>query len=134
MSTRTARAIQRNPDLKNKQTKKQNKTNKKVIVSKWLFSSLPLSFNLFFTFIVTFFLAWYNYNYNYGFPFFYSSQFLPHLPSYLDPFLFCLSSLAAYASKDGLVGHHCKERPIGLTNFRCPSTGERQDQKGGVRG
>jgi hypothetical protein len=41
-------------------------------------------------------------------------------------------SLAAYVSKDGLVGHHCKERPIGLANFICPSTGERQDQKGGV--
>jgi hypothetical protein len=29
-------------------------------------------------------------------------------------------------------GHHCKERPIGLANFICPSTGERQGQKGGV--
>ena len=45
-----------------------------------------------------------------------------------------LLSLAAYASKDGLVCHHCKERPIGLANFRCPSTGERQGQKGGVGG
>jgi hypothetical protein len=43
-------------------------------------------------------------------------------------------SLAAYVSKDGLVGHHCKERPIGLANFICPSTGERQCQKGGVGG
>jgi hypothetical protein len=43
-----------------------------------------------------------------------------------------LLSLAAYVSKDGLVGHHCKERPIGLANFICPSTGERQGQKGGV--
>jgi hypothetical protein len=42
-----------------------------------------------------------------------------------------LLSLAAYVSKDGLVGHHCKERPIGLANFICPSTGERQGQKGG---
>jgi hypothetical protein len=25
-----------------------------------------------------------------------------------------LLSLAAYVSKDGLVGHHCKERPIEL--------------------
>jgi hypothetical protein len=41
-----------------------------------------------------------------------------------------LFSLAAYVSKDGLVGHHCKERPIGLANFICPSTGERQGQKG----
>jgi hypothetical protein len=37
--------------------------------------------------------------------------------------------LAAYVSKDGLVGHHWKERPIGHTNFVCPSTGERQGQK-----
>ena len=45
-----------------------------------------------------------------------------------------LLSLAAYVSKDGLVGHHCKERPIGLANSICPSTGERQGQKGGVGG
>ena len=45
-----------------------------------------------------------------------------------------LLSLAAYVSKDGLVGHHCKERPIGLANFICPSTGEHQGQKGGVGG
>ena len=37
-----------------------------------------------------------------------------------------LLTLAAYASKDGLVGHHWKERPIGLANFICPSTGECQ--------
>ena len=44
-----------------------------------------------------------------------------------------LLTLAAYASKDGLVGHHWKERPIGLANFICPSTGESQGQKvGGV--
>jgi hypothetical protein len=30
-----------------------------------------------------------------------------------------LLSLAAYVSKDGLVGHHWKERPLGLTNFIC---------------
>jgi hypothetical protein len=36
-----------------------------------------------------------------------------------------LLSVAAYVSKDGLVGHHWKERPIGLANFICPSTGER---------
>jgi hypothetical protein len=35
-------------------------------------------------------------------------------------------------SKDGLVGHHWKERPIGLANFICPSTGECQGQKVGV--
>jgi hypothetical protein len=38
--------------------------------------------------------------------------------------------LSAYVSKDGLVVHHWKERPIGLANFICPSTGERQGQKG----
>jgi hypothetical protein len=37
-----------------------------------------------------------------------------------------LLTLAAYVSKDGLVGHHWKERPFGLENFICPSTGERQ--------
>jgi hypothetical protein len=35
-----------------------------------------------------------------------------------------LLTLAANVSKDGLVGHHWKERPIGLANFICPSTGE----------
>jgi hypothetical protein len=45
-----------------------------------------------------------------------------------------LLSLAAYVSKDGLVGHHWKERPIGLANFICTSTGEHQGQKGGVGG
>jgi hypothetical protein len=28
----------------------------------------------------------------------------------------------------------CKERPIGHANFICPSTGERQGQKGEVGG
>jgi hypothetical protein len=42
--------------------------------------------------------------------------------------------IIAYVSKDGLVGHHWKERPIGHTNFICPRTGERQGQKGGVGG
>jgi hypothetical protein len=40
-----------------------------------------------------------------------------------------LLTLAAYVSKDGLVGHHWKERPIGHANFICPSTGECQGQK-----
>jgi hypothetical protein len=40
-----------------------------------------------------------------------------------------LLTLAAYVSKDGLVGHHWKERPIVHTNFICPSTGECQGQK-----
>jgi hypothetical protein len=39
-----------------------------------------------------------------------------------------LLSLAAYVSKDSLVGHHWKERPIGLSNFICPSTAECQGQ------
>jgi hypothetical protein len=43
-----------------------------------------------------------------------------------------LLTLAAYVSIDGLVGPHWKERPIGHANFICPSTGERQGQKGGV--
>ena len=43
-----------------------------------------------------------------------------------------LLTLAAYVSKDDLVGHHWKERPIGLANFICPSTGERQGQKMGM--
>ena len=45
-----------------------------------------------------------------------------------------LLTLAAYVSKDGLVGHHWKERPIGLENFICPSTGEREGQKVGMGG
>jgi hypothetical protein len=36
-----------------------------------------------------------------------------------------LLTLATYVSKDG----HWKERPIGHTNFICPSTGECQGQK-----
>jgi hypothetical protein len=40
-----------------------------------------------------------------------------------------LLTIAAYVTEDGLVGHHWKERPIGLANFICPSTGECQGQK-----
>jgi hypothetical protein len=43
-------------------------------------------------------------------------------------------SLAAYVSEDALVGHQWKERPIGLANFICLSTGERQGQEVGVGG
>jgi hypothetical protein len=43
-------------------------------------------------------------------------------------------SLAAYVSEDGLVGHHLKERPIGLGNFICLSTGEQQGQEVGMGG
>ena len=45
-----------------------------------------------------------------------------------------LLTLAAYVSKDGLVSHHWKERPIGHANFICPSTGECQGQEAGVGG
>jgi hypothetical protein len=41
-------------------------------------------------------------------------------------------SLAAYVTEDGLVGHQWKERPIGLVNFICLSTGECQGQEVGV--
>jgi hypothetical protein len=43
-----------------------------------------------------------------------------------------LVSLAAYVSEDGLVGHHWKERPLGLANLICLSTGEYQGQELGV--
>jgi hypothetical protein len=41
-------------------------------------------------------------------------------------------SLAAYVAEDGLVGHHWEERPLGLANFICPSTWERNGQEKGV--
>jgi hypothetical protein len=40
-----------------------------------------------------------------------------------------LLTLAAYISKDGLVGHQWKERPIGLVNFICLSTGNARSKK-----
>jgi hypothetical protein len=40
-------------------------------------------------------------------------------------------SLAAYVSEDGLIGHYWKERPIGLANFRCFSTGEMPGPRSG---
>jgi hypothetical protein len=48
-------------------------------------------------------------------------------------------SLAAYVSEDGLVGHHWEERPLGLANFICLSTGNARAKKWewvgrGVRG
>ena len=46
-------------------------------------------------------------------------------------------SLAAYVAEDGLVGHHWKERPSGLANFICLSTGDTRAKKwegGGVDG
>jgi hypothetical protein len=41
-------------------------------------------------------------------------------------------TLAAYVSEDGLVGHHWEERPLGLANCICLSTGECQGQEVGV--
>jgi hypothetical protein len=43
-------------------------------------------------------------------------------------------SLAAYVSEVDLDGHQWKERPIGLANFICLSTGERQGQEVGMGG
>ena len=43
-----------------------------------------------------------------------------------------LMSLAAYLVEDGLVGHHWEERPLGIANFICPSTGKCQGQEAGV--
>ena len=43
-------------------------------------------------------------------------------------------SLAAYVAEDDLVGHHWEERTLGLTNFICLSTGERQGQEVEVGG
>jgi hypothetical protein len=45
-----------------------------------------------------------------------------------------LVSLAAYVAEDGLVGHHWEERPLGIADFICPSTGEHQGQEVGVGG
>jgi hypothetical protein len=45
-----------------------------------------------------------------------------------------LVSLAAYVAEDGLVGHHWEERPLGLANFICLSTGEYQGQEWVGRG
>jgi hypothetical protein len=50
----------------------------------------------------------------------------------VDPWIW--QSLHGPSFHLSLVGHHWKERPIGLANFICPSTGERQGQKGGVGG
>jgi hypothetical protein len=32
-------------------------------------------------------------------------------------------SLAAYVTEDGLVGHHCKERPLGIETLYIPVKG-----------
>jgi hypothetical protein len=41
-----------------------------------------------------------------------------------------LLTLAACVSKDGLFGHHWKERPIGHANFICPVQGNARAKKG----
>jgi hypothetical protein len=41
-------------------------------------------------------------------------------------------SLAIYVAEDGLVGRHWEERPLGLANFICLSTGEHQGQEVGI--
>ena len=43
-------------------------------------------------------------------------------------------SLVAYVAEDGLIGHHWEERPFGLANVICLSTGEHQGQEVGVGG
>ena len=40
-------------------------------------------------------------------------------------------SLAAYVEEDGLVGDHWEERPLGIANFICPSTGETPGPRSG---
>jgi hypothetical protein len=47
-------------------------------------------------------------------------------PGALDSSCICI--------KNGLVGYHWKERPIGHANFTCPGTGECQGQKMGMGG
>ena len=61
----------------------------------------------------------------------YSNTPLSLLDSSLPPELI---ALPAYIAEDGLVGHHWKERPLGIANFICPSTGECQGQEVGVGG
>jgi hypothetical protein len=52
-----------------------------------------------------------------------------HLPKNSINSLFLI---AAYVAEDGLVGHQWEERPLGIANFKCPSTGKLQDQEVGV--
>jgi hypothetical protein len=42
--------------------------------------------------------------------------------------------LVAYVGEDDLLGHQWEERPIGLANVICPSTGECQGQEVVVSG
>jgi hypothetical protein len=41
-----------------------------------------------------------------------------------------LWTLAAYVSKDGLVGHHWKERPLDLQTLYAPVQGNARAKKG----
>jgi hypothetical protein len=41
-------------------------------------------------------------------------------------------SVAAYVAEDSLLDHHWEERPLGIANFICTSTGECQGQEVGV--
>ena len=43
-------------------------------------------------------------------------------------------SLAAFLAENGLVGRHWEEKPLGLANFICRSTGVHQGQEAGVGG
>jgi hypothetical protein len=43
-------------------------------------------------------------------------------------------SLDAYVAEDGLVRNQHEERPLGLANLICPSTGECQGQEEGMGG
>ena len=38
-------------------------------------------------------------------------------------------SLATYVAEDSLAGHYWEERPLGLANFICPSTGNARARK-----
>ena len=41
-----------------------------------------------------------------------------------------LLTLAAYVSKDGLVGHHCKRGPLDLQTLYAPVQGNARAKKG----
>jgi hypothetical protein len=47
---------------------------------------------------------------------------------------FVKHSIFLYVAEDGLVGHHWEERPLGLANVICLSTGEHQGQEVEVGG
>jgi hypothetical protein len=49
-------------------------------------------------------------------------------------FYYFICAVYGIVAEDGLVGHHWEERPFGIANFICPSTGECQGQEAGVGG